>query len=63
MVEEKVYCKYMGEHSPTEASGRIQGGHDQTELGHMGRGKKGVPDAGARRPKYKRVGYRNVWII
>ena len=38
MVEDKVYYRYAGEHSPeAETSGRVQSRHDQTELGHVER--------------------------
>lgn len=39
MVEEKIYYRYMGEHSQREAgtSETVQCGHDQTELSHVGR--------------------------
>lgn len=59
MLEEKIYCRYMGEHSQRETgpSGWVPSRHDQPEMGHLGRegveirSKRGKT---ARRPKVQR---------
>ena len=37
MVEEKVYCRHTGDCRQNRISGRVQSGHDQAELGLVGR--------------------------
>lgn len=57
MLEKKIYCRYMGEHSQAEPCGRVQRKHDQPEVGHLGRGGVDVRSKRgrtARRPKIQR---------
>ena len=73
LVEKKVYCKYVGEHSPWQGDPkRVQSAQDQTDLGHVERGRgreigdrrqrNQVQQPGGQRYRKEGVGKQNACI-